>query len=233
MSIPATLAPETKNLLLAILRRQASCELMSANILGHSLKYVPEFPYKVAMAQMIEEQIERYQQISRIYSELSSGSDLFEDPDLRVSHISYPENWFELAMVQYLFDRSSEYNLREYRECRYEPYAQIARAIFREDRLKGGFGEKVIRGFCRYPTNRSEAQRLFNLWFPVALLNLEFPDPAQEFSAIQAGLKKREASAAIQDFIQDSKATMRECGLKFPPLEDLDVSLPADLDLAL
>lgn len=228
-----TFAPETKNLLQAILRRQASCELMTVNILGHSMKFVPELAYKVAMAQMIEDQLERYQQIGRIYSELSGGNDLFEDPDLRISHVSYPENWFELGFVQFLFDRSSEFNLNEYRNCRYEPYARIVGAIFREERMHGGFGEKIVRSFCRYPTNRPEAQRLFNLWFPIALLNLEFPDPALEFSAIQAGLKQRESFVVIQEFINDLKSAMRECGLKFPALENVDVSLPADLDLAL
>jgi hypothetical protein len=49
--------------------------------------------------------------------------------------------------------------------------------------------------------------------------------------AINNGMKSRECAAVIQDFISEIKPAMRECGLNFRTLEDLDTPLPADLDL--
>jgi hypothetical protein len=56
-------------------------------------------------------------------------------------------------------------------------------------------------------------------------------DPARELFAIKHGMKARDGGAVIQDFITEIKPAMRECGLKFPALEELDVMLPFDLDL--
>lgn len=227
------LPPEYKNLLSQVLRNQAYCEMASANMLGHALKFIPELHYKLAATQQIEEELERFTQIARIYRDVAEGKDLFDDPDPRLFNIPYAENWFELSMVQFLFDRSCEFHLREYQNCSFEPFAKLVKALMREEKLHGGFGEQVLKDFCKYPTNRGEAQRILNQWFPIALQNLGYMDPARELFAIKHEMKARDSGAVIQDFIKEIKPGMRECGLKFPPLEELDMLLPADLDLSI
>lgn len=225
------LPPEYKNLLSQVLRNQAYCEMATANMLGHSLKFIPELHYKLAATQQVYEELERFTQIARIYRDVADGKDLFDDPDPRLFNLPYAENWFELSVVQFLFDRSCEFHLREYENCSYEPYAKLVKALLREEKLHGGFGEQVLKEYCKYPTNRGEAQRIFDHWFPAALQNLGYMDPAREMFAIKHGMKGRECEAVIQDFIMDIKPAMRECGLKFRDLEELDTPLPADLDL--
>ena len=229
----ADLPQDYRHLLSQVLRNQAYCEMASANMLGHSLKFIPELYYKIAATQQIEEELERFTQIARIYGDLSEGKDLFDDPDPRLFNLPYAENWFELSVVQFLFDRSCEFHLREYMNCTYEPYANLVKALIREDKLNGGFGEKVLKEYCQYPTNRGEAQRIFDQWFPIALENLGYMDPSRELLAIKHGMKSRESGAVIQDFIAQIKPAMRECGLNFRTLEDLETPLPADLDLTI
>lgn len=229
----AELSQEYRHLLSQVMRNQAYCEMASANMLGHALKFIPELSYKIAAVQQIEEGLERFTQIARIYRDIAEGKDLFDDPDPRVFNIPYAENWFELSVVQFLFDRSSEFHLREYISCTYEPYANLVKALLREDKLNGGFGEKVLKEFCQYPTNRGEAQRMFDQWFPIALQNLGYMEPARELFAIKHGMKSRECAAVIQDFVDQIKPAMRECGLNFRTLDDLDTPLPADLDLTI
>ena len=227
------LPPEYKHLLTQVLRTQAYCEMASANMLGHALKFIPELHYKIAATQQIEEELERFTQIARIYRDVADGKDLFDDPDPRLFNIPYAENWFELSVVQFLFDRSCEFHLREYRDCSYEPYGKLVKALLRDEKLNGGFGETVLKEFCKYPTNRGEAQRIFDQWFPIALQNLGYIEPGRELFAIKHGMKSRECEAVIQDFIKEIKPAMRECGLKFRDLDDLDTPLPADLDLTI
>ena len=187
----ADLPQDYKHLLSQVLRNQAYCEMASANMLGHSLKFIPELYYKIAATQQIGEELERFTQIARIYGELTDGKDLFDDPDPRLFNIPYAENWFELSMVQFLFDRSCEFHLREYMNCTFEPYANLVKALIREDKLNGGFGEKVLKEYCQYSTNRGEAQRIFDQWFPIALENLGYMDPSRELLAIKHGMKSR------------------------------------------
>jgi 1,2-phenylacetyl-CoA epoxidase catalytic subunit len=227
------LPQDYKHLLSQVLRIQGYCEMVTANMLGHALKFIPELYYKIAAAQQIEDELERFTQIARIYRDVAEGKDLFDDPDSRLVNIPYAENWFELAVVQFLFDRSCEFHLREYQNCSYEPYGNLVKALLREDKLNGGFGEKVLKDYCKYPTNRGEAQRIFDDWFPIAMQNLGHMDPTREMFAIKNGMITRDCGAVMADFISEIKPAMRECGLNFRMLDGLETPLPADLDLTI
>jgi len=230
---PQEMTPDYRRTVTQMLQSQGYRELMAANILGHAMKFVPSLSFKMTISHHIEEELEHYAEVDRLYQDVTSGANLLEDVDSRLSRVPYPENWFELAMVQFLYDRAGEFHLKEYRDCSYEPYAKIVGKILMEEEGHEGFGEEVLKDFCHYPSNRAEAQRLFNKWLPIAMLSFGRPDtPGNDF-AIQAGLKTRDSGEVMQDFLNDIKPAMRECGLKFPRPEEMDLVLPDNVDLTL
>jgi ring-1,2-phenylacetyl-CoA epoxidase subunit PaaA len=223
---------EYRALVCQMLESQAYREMMAANVLGHSLKYVLDLRDKQSVAHDLIEELEHYESTVELYRELT-GSDIGAVIAPKLSRVPYPESWMELAMAQFLYDRAGEFHLREYRNCSYQPYAKAVTKILEEEQEHEGFGEKVIRQFCASPANRPAAQKLFAKWLAVALLSFGRPGTEGNRKAIEMGLKTRDSGAVMQDFLDDIKPTMRACGLKFPPMAEIGIEFAAGTDLSL
>ena len=228
--------PQYKRMVRQLLESQAYRELMAANVFGHALKFVPELKYKQLIAEHITEELEHYGEVCKLYDQLDLGdlnARMMERIERSPSFVPYPKSWFELAMVQFLYDRAGRFHLSEFRNCSDRPYARIVGKILEEEEGHEGFGEKVLKDLCQHPEYRRRAQRLFNRWLPVALLSFGRPGTPGNRYCIKVGLKTRDSGEVMRDFINDIKPTMVECGLKFPPREKMGVKLPEELDLGL
>lgn len=229
------MTPEYREMVMQLLESQGFRELMAANVFGHALKFVPNLRYKQLIASHIKEELEHYEEVVALCKGL--GGDLEEVMRKRIESgpvaVPYPESWFELATVQFLYDRAGEFHLTEYRNCSYLPYARIVGKILEEEEGHEGFGEEILKELCRYPEYRKLAQQYFNKWLPVALLSFGRPNtPGNEY-CIQVGLKTRDSGEVMQDFLNDIKPTMVECGIKFPPLEEIGIDFPPEVDISL
>src|SRR5262249_4899283 len=107
---------EYKALVCQMLESQAYREMMAANLLGHSLKHVPDLENKKSVAHDLVEELEHYESTVELYRELT-GRDIGEVIGPKLARVPYPESWMELAMAQFLYDRAGEFHLREYRSC--------------------------------------------------------------------------------------------------------------------
>ncbi|HZI93022.1 MAG TPA: ferritin-like fold-containing protein [Patescibacteria group bacterium] len=223
---------EYRALVCQMLESQAYREMMAANLLGHSLKHVPDLHNKKSVAHDLIEELEHYESTVDLYRELTGG-DIGDVIGPKLARVPYPESWMELAMAQFLYDRAGEFHLREYRSCSYAPYAKAVTKILEEEEEHEGFGETVIRQFCSDAANRPAAQKLLDKWLPVALLSFGRPGTDGNRKAIEMGLKTRDSGEVMQAFLDDIKPTMRQCGLRFPKAAEMGIEFAKGVDLSL
>src|SRR5262245_30255895 len=116
------MTPEYQAMVTQLLESQGYREIMAANLFGHAMKYIPTLQYKQLVAHQIEEELEHFEEVAKIYADVT-GSDLLKAIEDRFARVPYPSSWEELAMAQFLYDRAGEFHLREYRTCSYVPYS--------------------------------------------------------------------------------------------------------------
>jgi 1,2-phenylacetyl-CoA epoxidase catalytic subunit len=225
-------SPQYRAMLMQLIESQAYRELMAAQAFGHALKYVPEMKNKMMISEHITEELEHYECTVFLYEGIDGG-DVEKVIQPKLSRVPYPESWEELAMVQFLYDQAGFWHLKEYEGCTYLPYRKIIAKILEEEAGHEGFGEAMLRAWCKDDKNLPRAQKLFEKWLPIALLSFGRPKTEGNKVAIELGLKSRDSGAVMQDFLNQIKPAMRACRLKFPPAASMGIELPAQVDLSL
>jgi ring-1,2-phenylacetyl-CoA epoxidase subunit PaaA len=226
------MTPEYRAMVKQLLESQGYREVMAANMFGDAIKHVPTLNHKQMVAHQIEEELEHFEEVAKLY-QLVAGEDLLEAIQDKLERVPFSESWIELAMAQFLYDRAGEFHLREYKTCSFAPYSRIVTKILEEEEGHEGFGEKVVLELSKDPQNREPLQELFAKWLTVALLSFGRPGTEGNRFAIAAGLKTRDSGEVMQDFINDIKGTMVACGLHFPEPQKIGIAMPEDIDLNL
>ena len=232
---PAQIPDEQyRSLIKQLIESQGYRELMAAHLFGAALQHVPTLALKQTIVEHIAEELEHYERTVELYRDLGAG-DLQAVVERRLAEhpIPFAESWDELAMVQFLWDRAGEFHLREYQSCSYLPYARAVTRILEEEEGHEGFGESYIRQFCLDPSYRPRAQELFNKWLVYALRSFGRPGTSGNEYAVSVGLKTRDSGQVIQAYLDNIKPVMADCGLQFPPPEQLGIVFPPDVDFSL
>jgi ring-1,2-phenylacetyl-CoA epoxidase subunit PaaA len=216
-----------------LIRTQGWRELLGAELFADALKYVPTPQRKKEIASHISEELEHFELCDQLYRTL--GGDLWQDVQGRLKVQPWPriESWPDLVIFQFLNDRASRFQLLEYRDSSYAPYAKIVAGIIEEEERHTGFGESFLSEMCAGEEGRRQAQHLFDKWFPLCLKVFGRPGTPGNRYAVEAGLKHRDSGAVMRDYVQDLKPVMAQCGLRFPPREEMGVEIPPDIDLTL
>ncbi|MEO5730861.1 MAG: Phenylacetic acid catabolic protein, partial [Byssovorax sp.] len=132
------------------------------------------------------------------------------------------------------YDRGGFWQLQEYDACSFEPYRHTIKKILEEEAGHQALGERIVVEMCRSGEYEADKQRHFETWLRQGLLSFGRPETAGSKYAIEVGLKKRDAHAVMQDFIDDIKPAVKACKLEFPPLESIGIVSPkAGLDFSL
>jgi ring-1,2-phenylacetyl-CoA epoxidase subunit PaaA len=226
------MTPEYRAMVKQLLESQGYREVMAANLFGDAIKHIPTLNHKQMVAHQIEEELEHFEEVAKLY-QLVAGEDLLAAIQDKLERVPYAESWIELAMAQFLYDRAGEFHLREYKTCSFAPYSRIVTKILEEEEGHEGFGEKVVLELSKDPQNREILQELFAKWLSVALLSFGRPGTEGNRFAIAAGLKTRDSGFVMQDFINDIKGTMVACGLHFPERDKIGIEMSDDMDLTL
>src|SRR5262249_42280334 len=134
---------------------------------------------------------------------------------------------------QWLYDRGGFWQLQEDENCSWEPYRTIIGKIISEERGHQSHGARIAVQLCQDATNRAEAQRLFAKGLRQGLLSFGRPNNEGNRYAIEVGLKKRDSSDVMKDFIDDIRADVKAADLRWPTKEEFDVEVPADINWSL
>jgi 1,2-phenylacetyl-CoA epoxidase catalytic subunit len=214
-----------------MMKSQAYRELAAALLFGDGLKHVPSLKWLKFMTWHINEEMEHYEAVARMYEKFAGTSvEPWVNARLADKPLPMSESWFELGMAQFLYDRGGFWQLQEYEECSYLPYREVIRKIISEERGHQSLGEKIVVELCQDPRHAAVKQPLFEKWLRLGLLSFGRPKTEGNRYAISVGLKKRDSGACMQDFVDDIKPAVRASGLRFPPPAALSMELPPDLD---
>ena len=137
----------------------------------------------------------------------------------------------ELGVAQWLYDRGGFWQLREYEQSSWRPYAEVVGRIVEQEQGHQNHGERIAVPLLKVEKDREKAQALFDTWLRQGIICLGRPHSEGNRYAVSVGLKKRDSADCIKDYVRDILPAMREAGLRLPPKERLaGVELPADLE---
>jgi 1,2-phenylacetyl-CoA epoxidase catalytic subunit len=217
-----------------MMESQAYRELAAAQMFGFGLQYVPELKWLKFMTWHIREEMEHYEVVYRMYKDFTGDSvEAKVNARLAQKPIAFAKSWFELAMAQFLYDRGGFWQLKEYDACAFLPYREIITKILKEEAGHQGLGERIVVELCRSGAHDGVKQDHFETWLKQGLLSFGRPGTDGNRYAIEAGLKKRDSGAVMQDFLDDIKPAVKACGLTFPDPKKLGLDTPATLDWSL
>jgi 1,2-phenylacetyl-CoA epoxidase catalytic subunit len=227
------------DVLVQMIRSQGYRELAAATVFGEALKLVPTVAFKKKVSHHIEEELEHFEVCCRLYDELEAGDlDSFCSELVAGSTSPIPSigSFLELGVAQFLYDRASAFQLREYENSSFDPYCRVIGKILEEEEGHESFGAEVMIDHCKDPANVPVAQKAFEKWLAVSLQSFGRPGTEGNAYAISVGLKTRDSAHVAQDYLDTLKPTMRICGLTFPDrdrLLALGVETAPDVDLSL
>ena len=222
-----------------MIRSQAYRELAAATVFASALRLVPSLAFKKKVSNHIQEELEHYEVCCRLYAEIGAGDlDAISAPLLYAEDSPIPpiESFLELGVAQFLYDRASAYQLREYENSSFDPYCRVIGKILDEEEGHESFGAEVLIERCKVEEDRARAQTLFTKWLAVSMKSFGRPNTEGNRYAISVGLKTRDSAAVAQDYLDALKTVMRICGLVFPTREELaerGVETAPDVDLTL
>jgi len=217
-----------------MMESQAYRELAAAQMFGYGLQFVPSLRWQKFMTWHITEEMEHYEVVVKMYKQFT-GDDVEDKVMARLAKkpIDFAQSWFELAMAQFLYDRGGFWQLKEYEGCAFLPYRDIIAKIIKEEAGHQGLGERIVVELCRSGKFDAVKQRDFDKWFKQGMLSFGRPATDGNKYAIEAGLKKRDSGAVMQDFVDDIKPAVVACGLKFPKPEAIGLEVPEGLSFSL
>jgi len=214
-----------------MMESQAYRELAAAQMFGYGLQFVPTLKWLKFMSWHIREEMEHYEVVVRMYKEFTGDSvEPLVNARLAKKPIEFAASWFELAMAQFLYDRGGFWQLREYDQCAFVPYRTIIGKILTEEAGHQGLGERIVVELCRSGEHDDVKQKWFEKWLKQGMLSFGRSGTDGNKYAIDAGLKKRDSGAVMQDFIDDIKPAVVACGVVFPDPQSIGLDCPKDLN---
>lgn len=224
--------------LVQLIRSQGYRELAAATVFAEALHLVPGLAFKKKVVQHVNEEMEHFEVCCEIYRDIGAG-DLEVVASAILSErnpIPRIESFLELGIAQFLYDRASAFQLREYENCSFDPYCRIVGKILEEEEGHESFGAEIMVEHGRDPAQRARMQAVFNKWLAVSLKSFGRPGTPGNRYAISVGLKTRDSAAVAQEYLDGLRTVMRLSGIVFPTREELKrlgVETSPDIDLRL
>lgn len=105
----------------------------------------------------------------------------------------------------------------------------MIRQIVEEEAGHQRFGERIVVELCHSGDFEADKQQRFNRWLRQGMLSFGRPGTEGNRYAIEAGVKKRDSGAVMQDFVNDIKPAVKACGLVFPDPASIGLVVPHEL----
>jgi 1,2-phenylacetyl-CoA epoxidase catalytic subunit len=224
--------------LVQMIRSQGYRELGAAIVFAQALRLVPTIKFKKQVVQHIHEEMEHFEVCCALYAEIGAGD--LDEVCTGILREKAPvpaiESFLELGVAQFLYDRASAFQLREYENSSFDPYCRVVGKILEEEEGHESFGAEIMIERSRDAEQSARVQDYFNKWLAVSLKSFGRPGTDGNKYAVSVGLKTRDSAAVAQEYLDSLKTVMRIAGLTFPSREELaqrNVETAPDVDLSL
>jgi 1,2-phenylacetyl-CoA epoxidase catalytic subunit len=223
--------PRYRDTVVQMLRSQAWRELSAAQLFGHGLQFVSDLRTLKFISRHVQEEVEHYAIIADLYqTHVGESVDPWVTAKLATRPIPWAGSFLELGIAQWLYDRGGFWQLREYEDSSWIPYREVIGRIVEQEEGHQYHGQNIAVPLIRNEKDRDKVQRIFNAWLRQGLICLGRPRSEGNRYAISVGLKKRDSSECIKDYVKDILPAVREAGLRLPPREQIGVDLPDDIE---
>jgi len=223
--------PRYRDTVVQMMRSQAWRELSAVQLFGHGLQYVEDLPALRFISRHVQEETDHYVAVAGLYQKhVGESVEPWVNARLREKPIPMAGSFLELGIAQWLYDRGGFWQLREYDRSSWAPYREIVGKIVSQEEGHQEHGEQIAVPLCRNERDRDKVQGLFERWLRLGLVCMGRPHSEGNRYAIAVGLKKRDSSECMKDYVRDILPAVREAGLHLPSRESLGVELPADID---
>ncbi len=217
--------------LVKMMQGQAYREMAAVQLFGYGLSLVPDLRHLEYYVWHIREETEHYKDVARMYAEFTGESiEPVVFDRLATRPIPFVQSFYELAMAQFLYDRGGYWQLCEYEDSSYLPYRRLVQKIVEDERGHQLLGEQLVIEMTRTGDYDLEKQALFERWLKLGLLSFGRPNTEGAKYAVRVGLRKRDPSAGMLDYLNDVKPVAAACGLVVPPLASIGIDGPSTTD---
>ena len=217
--------------LVRMMEGHAYRELEAARIFGHGLRFAPGLRWLKLLVWHAGEEVRHFEAVARMFHAFTGES---VEPRVALllarKPVAFTQSWFELGMAQFLFDRAGLWQLRQYDECAFLPYREVARRVVAEEAGHQALGERIVVELCRSGQFEDTKHRCFGKWLGEGMRSFGRPGSEGSRYAVAVGLRKDDPGQVMQRFLDDIKPAVRACGLQFPHPWEADFEGAATLD---
>ena len=215
---------EYRELLVRVLIVQTDSELGGPDLyLEHWLREAPTVEDQLLLAKTAYEEIDHHRRFGKILRELGVDPDPITHQrreDRILETFRYPlETWGEMGAFGCLIDRVGQFHLEDFGECSYLPVARIIPRILREDKMHIAHGENILRGLCKTPQGKLEAQAAVDKMYPRGLDMFGRSDSRRSEQFRKWGIKGRANAESRQAYRDTVDPSIVALGLTLPDPE--------------
>jgi 1,2-phenylacetyl-CoA epoxidase catalytic subunit len=219
-----------REMLVNLLKRQVVAEMGATAMYAKAVQLAPTCRDKVHSAQIAYEESNHVRGVARVLTELGVDVEAYLQtrPEalagdfariVNVEIPGWPPDWLEIQTSLFLADRAAVYQLQEYRDNSYAPWAEVMEGVLADEAGEGGHldaGAEMIEKLCQNPEQRRRLQPLLNLFLPGAVRLMGTPGKAENDYCVAVALKRRGAAEVQHDFFRDLLPVLSRCGLTLP-----------------
>lgn len=228
-----------RKMVLTLMDRQAGREIATAEVFGQCVIHAPSVDDKIRITRYQNEELKHFKLIAKLMAELGVDIEAYvgnrqkagarftgDETDIGI------EDWIDATLFNFMIDRAATFQLNEYIKGSYAPLARANESIVKDEEGHKSFGEACLVEMCRDPAVRAEIQRRFKKWFVAAMRIFGRPGTPGNRYCVEVGLKTRDSGDVAAAYLDSIRPVMAQCGLRFPPREELPVELPSQVNLS-
>ena len=242
-----------RDTLVGLMKRQIWAEMAATVMYSHAVSVAPNWRDRCAAAHLAVEEANHVTLLGEILAN-DFGVDVEEHMRQRPNSIDgnfpallgvtdsplaedeeFPPTWTAAAVALFLADRAAVYQLAQYKDNSYRPWAEAMEVVLEDEAGEGGhmdIGENTVRKMCSDPKVKAEIQAWVDAFMPASTKLLGRPgNPVDEF-CLEVGLKQKTSEQCQLDFFGDLIPIVEDVGLVIPDLQSHGVHLvPGVIDM--
>ena len=228
---------EYRRMVLTLMDKQASREIATAEVFGQCIVHAPGYEDKNLTRFQMEE-LKHFKLLSRLMADLGVDMDAYvQDRALAGGRSTGQQEMgiadrLEATLFNFLIDRAATYQLREYTRGSYIPLAKANDSILKDEEGHKNFGEECLVQMCQDPATRQLIQERLAKWFRSSLRIFGRAGTPGNRYCLEVGLKTRDSGQVAAAFVDSIRPVMRQCQLSLPDPAELDLEIPAEVDLS-
>ncbi|WP_238842118.1 1,2-phenylacetyl-CoA epoxidase subunit PaaC [Sulfolobus sp. E11-6] len=208
------LSLDLKNTLIDIIALRADFELAMVEQISPWLVNAPTVDDRLFSAKVVSDELNHGWQLVRLLEEFNVKDKLAKIVDARLGiHMLEVSNlplfnWEDVIAFVFLVDRAGLYQLRAIKDCSFEPLANLASSMIKEEESHLFYSENVLKAY----QNRNRVQAALNFWFPRALEMLYRAKSLNEAHLRDLNISELTNDKLIEEYVSSINEEIRKLG---------------------